>query len=625
MSNQQLYINDVAVDMPSERIKFKVESNLFSDASSIMTAHSYSISLPRTMRNDEIFALAFVAGADTGGKTTHTYLPCSLEVDGIKLFNRGRCVLSSVDDKGYKCNLYWGLLSIFDQIKDEGLDLCDLPMSRYWNENLSRWVYLEVYDDQLPQYKSGMTQEIYNDLDSESQELARHTPWILPSVPAITVLSDILTVYGLTLDLSAEANARLATLWHPLTTRKAMAKGEEVIINGVVQMKEMGSSGKYEPCFITPINDTNHQFNIIFAPLPLPDTPTTLNHSATNNYIANDAVSFVQGNQYVSTSRMTANADIKIKKVRIFGQLPYQATITIPNLDDREIRGTRQSSSDPFTFNEEINTEFSCASDDIVINISDQWGDPPTTLEAGTLNIQITLNDVTNVQVYRPWEFIRNYPSVGIINYIAEILAHIGGCIVGYVTTPNKLKIATLDEIVSATPSALDIIGVKTIKMTLDKLAQKNIYKHKENNDANTADEADGVIYTADSTLALERTAFDSKFKVPVQGKVLLWKVDGEKAEWNNAGDYIAGSFDDDYILDTGQNFTDTIELYYKNYEQIVVHPKMLEVAVRLSVLDLISLDFARPVHIEQLGRNYLIKSVETDSGDLYKLTLVQI
>ena len=161
--------------------------------------------------------------------------------------------------------------------------------------------------------------------------------------------------------------------------------------------------------------------------------------------------------------------------------------------------------------------------------------------------------------------------------------------------------------------------------MSFEKLAQKNTYKHKENNDADTADEAKGVIYTADGTLALERTAFDSKFKVPVQGKVALWEVDGDKARWNNAGDYIAGNYNDDYIMDTGQNFVDTINMYYTSYEQIVKYPKTLEVVVRLQILDLINFDFARPVYLKQLNRLYLVKSLESESNDTYKLTLVQI
>ena len=107
-------------------------------------------------------------------------------------------------------------------------------------------------------------------------------------------------------------------------------------------------------------------------------------------------------------------------------------------------------------------------------------------------------------------------------------------------------------------------------------------------------------------------------------GKVLLWKVDGEKASWNNAGDYIAGNLDGT-IANLGQDFMSTIDLYYQSYEQIVKYPKVIEAIVRLSVLDLIAFDFAKPVYITQLNRSYLVKTLETDSGDNYKLTLVQI
>ena len=100
MSKQQLYINGNVVDMPNEAVKIKVESNLFSDASKLMTAHSYNIALPRTINNDAIFANAFVPAADTGGNTTHRYLSASLYMDGVPLFERGQAVLESVDEKG---------------------------------------------------------------------------------------------------------------------------------------------------------------------------------------------------------------------------------------------------------------------------------------------------------------------------------------------------------------------------------------------------------------------------------------------------------------------------------------------------------------------------------------------
>ena len=60
MSRQQLYIEGRLVDMPNDDIKIKVASNIFSDISKVATAHSYSIALPRTITNDDIFALAYV-------------------------------------------------------------------------------------------------------------------------------------------------------------------------------------------------------------------------------------------------------------------------------------------------------------------------------------------------------------------------------------------------------------------------------------------------------------------------------------------------------------------------------------------------------------------------------------
>lgn len=631
MSKQQLYINGSVVDMPNEAVKIKVESNLFSDASKLMTAHSYNIALPRTINNDAIFGNAFVPAADTGGNTTHRYLSASLYMDGVPLFEQCRAVLESVDEKGYNINLYWGLLGIFDTIKEEGLNVCDLPASRYWQESRARWMYLpqkEDYGAMSPQYISGMTQTIYNNLDTESKELLDVSPWILPSIKAINVLNDIMLNYGLTLQLSAKASNRINLLWHPLTTTKAIAKDENVTINSVVQMHNMSfSDNKYEPTFLAPIHDTSHEPNYQWAALMNPDAPPTLNHSATNANIANDCVSIYIGNQYGRVGYMTANCDIKVTRMRIFGALPYPSIIYIPSLNDRRIAPTYDSgSTPPQTYDIDIRESFSVSAGEDILFLADEWRDPLDAFQAGILNIQLTIEDASGVQNRRPWSYVRNYPNVGIVNYISEILAHIGGCIVGSVATPNTLKIYTIDEVAATIPIDLDAYGVKSITMGIDNLAQKNVYKHKENDDAGTKDTAEGVIYTIDTTLELERTAFESKFKVPVLGRVLLWDVDGEKATWNNAGDYIAGYVDGaDTIVNTGQDFANVVSNYMAQYEAMVRYPKVVAVVVRLSVLDLLNFDFAKPIYIKQLNRSYLVKTLESESNDTYKLTLVQM
>ena len=625
---QQLFIRGMAVDMPADEIKINVASNLFSDADKIKTAHSYNVALPRTANNDSIFALAFLPASVTEQVSTHCYLPASLFVDGVPLFEQGQAVLTSVSDKGYNLSLFFGLLGIFDAIKREGLDLCDLPASVYWDESRSRWVYLTQYDDQLPQYTSGITSEDYSGLDNAGKELADAYPWILPSVPTSRVLADALGVYGLTLQLSTEASARIDLLWHPLTTRRAMAKGESLIVNGVVQMRHMGS-GKYEPSFIQPTADSSHPNNIIFASLPIPDHPSQYNHSATNNYIANDLLSIKLGQQYASISHMDAEGDFKVTKVKIWGTLPYQGTIIIPNLNERKITGTPQSGN--YVYDVEITSEFNCSRGDVVVNIADEWGDPPTTQQAGTLNVQLTIEDGDNVCISRPWEYIRNYPNMTLTKYLGEVLAHIGGCIVGSVNKPNTLTISTFDEVMQTQPQSCDLLGLNTITMTLAGQAQKNTYTHEKNEDNGGEYTAEGVIYTNDATLALERTAFSSKFKVPIRGIVRLWQVskgegkdDKDKLEWVAKGNYIASNLDG-YISNFNQDFKTAIADYYTNFERLVAVPKVIEAVVRLSVVDLLNFDLGRPVYFEQLGRQYLIESVESDQGEQYKLKLIQL
>lgn len=623
MSKQQLYINGKAVDMPTDEIKIKVESNIFSDADKIKTAHSYNIALPRTMTNDSIFALAYVPSAETGGRTTHTYLKASLYMDGVPLFVDGQAVLTSVDEKGYNLNLFWGLLNIFDTIKEESLNLCDLPNSSLWSETYSRWIYLAQYDDQLPEYISGMTQARYDTLDNESKYLADKNPWLLPSVRATRVFTDVLSIYNLGYHLSADASARLAALWHPLVSRKATAKGEDFIINGVITMGYVGS-GKYVPTFLDGIPDTSHPGNLIWANLTFIDNPPSLNHSTTYSNMANATTTV----EFGAFSNFKAVSDIKITKVRIFGTMPVRTSIFIPYCNERHVTET-EIQGGQYVYDVTINDEFSCKAGETIFVITDS---PVNNSDPGNLNVQFTVAGVEEVQTNHPWEYIRNYPEIKVIDYLSEILAHIGGCIVGSVAAANRLNITTFDEIVAETPIELDTYGIQSITMTLDDLAQKNVYTHEENDDNDTEYKAEGVIYTDDKTLEVEREAFKSHFKVPIGGLVRLWKVEQNddnttyKAEWVAEGDYIAGHDNwGNVLMNTGQDFASTISDYYTNYEKIINHPKEIEVVVRLSVLDLLNFDMARPVYITQLGRKYLIKSLESDSGEKYKLTLVQI
>jgi len=611
MKRQQLYINGTAVDMPSDEIKIKVASNILEDADSVMTAHSYNIALPRTMKNDSVFALAYVPTAKTANKSTHKYLQCALHLDDVPLFEDGQAVLTSVDDKGYNLTLLWGLLGMFDKIKDEGLELCDLPLSAYWDDINETWVQLARQNAQLS-YVSGMNNDIFGGLDNQSE--IEMLPWTLPVVSANDILGTISNVYGITFDFSGTATTRINELYHPLTSLKPKAD-DEVLYLGISAGFTL-VNGNYHLTYYPITTSTDFPDDIVFSNL------TAAYWYANNDKIGNNAIwAFNDANGHIN-----AKCDLNIRKIRVHGTPPTSANCKV-------IINSGGDSEDTQTFTAAFDytwEDVSIKRGESVIQIgsTSHWvGTPPAT----NIRVEMEIDGMSGMVIsYQALKYlntwyglVRNYPNMGVIEYISEILAHIGAFIVGSVTDTGKLKVITFDELFANTPNTYDTQGVEKITMSLDDVAQRNIYTH-QNNEDNVPYEGKGIIYTSDKTLKEERDAFKSSFKVPYNAMVRLFKVEDSKGSWVGSGDYIAGK--SGYTLrNTGQGFETILNNYYSQNKAMMRTPKTLELVVRLTLFDLRHFDFTKPVFIPQLGCNYLVQNLQSDKGDNYKLELIQI
>lgn len=630
MSKQQLYINEVAVDMPTDEIKISVPSNVMSDAGSIMTAHSYSLTLPRTLTNDSIMRNAYVAPSDTAGKSTHRYLKASLFVDGAPLFSDGRCVLDSVDDKGYKVSLFWGLLGLFDNIKDEGLNICDLPTSKYMPAQAdgSYWYNMLNPDTGKPintrLYVSGMNDEIFSTLNDDSRILARRLPWSMPVITANDVLAKIVSVYGLTFDMSQEAQNRINAIYHAPTSLKCLADGEVCVVNMRTAWTQQGSSNYYLH-FMNMAGTSGDVCDFLYlSPLAYSNPPFNF-HSASNKWQGNNAIMLANNSDILLT-----NCKLVVEKVRVWGYTSYPFVF--------EYNGTTHNSTlhnGQHTMDVTIDDEVSFDDGAQMLRVYSNSSGTSTTVT--TINVQIYFKELditngcyaTNGNWLSEW---RNMPNVTVIDYLNELLAHIGGCCVGSVTKPNALRITTWDEIAQNPMQRIDADGVKSIKMQFEKLAQKNKYTHKENEDNGVKYLGEGYTNTDDYTLDIERTAFESKFKVPQNVMVRLWKVEKDTdstkytASWVGGDDYILGYDSDAGICrNTGQDFAHVIENYYTNYKAVTKHPKVLEVVVRLTLLEMVAFNFERMVYVPQLGRRYIVTKLDSEGGDNYRLTMLQI
>ena len=603
---QQLYIKGVAVDMPAEEIKIKVASNILSDADKIMTAHSYNVALPRTMTNDNVFALAYVPAAETGSKTTHRYLTASLYVDDVPLFVAGQAVLTSVDDKGYNLTLLWGVLGVFDEIKREGLKVCELPLSVYWSESNAQWLTLAQNNQPIDEpYNSGMNATIYGTLDSASKTEADKHPWWMPADTAVNILTKIAAVYGIGIDYSTLASQRLARLTHIATTLRTMCKGEEVGWWTYSVLRSLGNNKFYIEWFNNN-GATADNVNI---------WQNALKADSNGVYVAQSAVHF--------------------KSVRVYGyRTRDDFWLGFPKAPDNEVQINPTYNSQ--TQRWEIDHTWYDAqleAGDYLPAFSTHHDGVPS--EQTQFRMEVVIDEVAEAVVGQRWEYTRNAPDVGIIKYISECLAHIGGFIVGSVTKADRLRVMTFDEVAQATPIEYELQGVKSIAMTFGNLARKNIYLHTENKDDEAQGmppyTAEGYISTNDNTLQVERDAFKSEFKVPRTNKILHWEVaknenaNNYKATWHDAGKNVLGFDVTFHYYNTGQDFGRTLADYYSEYQRVVTYPKAIEVIVRLSVVQLMQVDFTRPIYIEQLGRQYLIESVESDNNDNYKLKLLQI
>ena len=612
------------MDMPTDEIKIKVASNLFADVSKIATAHSYNIALPRTMTNDALFALAYIPTAATGGVTTHRYLTASLHIDGVPIFDGGKAIVTAVDEKGYNINLFWGLAGVLDEIKEEGLKLCDLPLSRRWNEAaMETWVSLPKYDNLLPFdtracLSSGMDSTVYDTLNDEGKAVADVKPWHVINVQAVDILSKITEVYGVEFDMTDRARQRIAAIWHPLTTLNIKCKDELVktTIEAFVYETSAGAG------------DWRLDWN--------PQAVTTNIEMAFR-----DLISDISEDTGLPIWKTKHGASVAFDSLHVHGKaafdfaLQFSATWANGCKHDDMV-----SVSDNFRIPATDNGDGTYGIDAWFYNINDNYMIPYFITDgwAGStqpeLYCDMVISSGGDMQVGDAFSKVRNYPSLKVTEYLTELLVHCGAFVVGVLTEKNALKIATYDDVLLSSGVKVDSHGTKSVAMSLDDVAQRNIYKHADNDDDGLSYAASGEIICSDDTLKDKRDAFSSHFKVPRINYVKLWDVtvvegsDKKNAAYSPQGDYIFGKsygMIDGSVDNTLIDFVGALVAYYSRYSTVIYRPKVVEVTFRLSVVDLLKFDMERPIYINQLGAKYAVMSLESDNGENYKAKLIQL
>lgn len=128
MVEQRLYIDGKLVDIDDDtKLTLNIKSNLFQDVSKIVSNRTFSVKLPKTVRNQRIFEHADKV-QDGGGGFPYKMHSARYFRNGVQLIGDGRAVCLSVGDS-IEISIVWGLFPAFTDIQSKGTTLNQLKSS----------------------------------------------------------------------------------------------------------------------------------------------------------------------------------------------------------------------------------------------------------------------------------------------------------------------------------------------------------------------------------------------------------------------------------------------------------------------------------------------------------------
>lgn len=122
MTDERLYIDGVLVDIGTDtKITLDVKSNLFRDISKIVSNNTYTVKLPKTVRNQMILEHTDLVQSD--GDYPYLFHQARYFRNGVEVIKDGRATILAVTDEAIEVCIVWGLYPNFSTLVSEGATL----------------------------------------------------------------------------------------------------------------------------------------------------------------------------------------------------------------------------------------------------------------------------------------------------------------------------------------------------------------------------------------------------------------------------------------------------------------------------------------------------------------------
>lgn len=595
----ELRINNECVDIGDVNIALVYKSNLLSDIDKITSSHSYTITLPMTTRNERIFNYSRTSGTRNG--LVAQYLPASYIRNGIEITRNATAYVESITEKGFNVVLIWDNVSALTEWIKGGKSIKDLTYNNIvWSSDYANRNWF-TYDAFIGRLDTGVDASIIPPL---------------PSVNVANILTKIFAEMGITYDVRSlhfplfNRPSNVPSVYAiPITTRGG---GAENATNGT-QFTDIVPIRRYEGA----------------------------DYGVSNGHLVGRV-----GVGYVSDIGLIKIELNNLQNVRVLVDLKWiarnyhrQPTLNVSFYLGSSTTAEIQVLSQGATIDASGNMTLSCELDTDCQNYdalfiafhldADEYCE---FLDGSTGSIQIIPTRKTAI-VGDEFDVQANVPDIKQVDFVKAILNLLGCAIVmneDGTFTITDLDYVTTRDAIDWSSKIVNYNGMpKDVSFKSQNFARKNFLKYSA--DKNTNINHDGMFTVDNDILEEEKTLFTFPFSATENGRIPYFKLsdNGEVSDEDVTTRIVrfSGLSQPTILVDDEKlNLQSVLTEYYNAKINLARSSVKIKVFAKLTELDLRSLDWTRPVYLEQTGQKYIVDEIDTDaSTEISEVTLIQI
>lgn len=612
---RELIIEGQHVDLaPDTDITLEFVNNIIGDIGKINLSRSYTVKIPKTIRNTRILDDPGRPGHESG--VTRRFLNARYYRNGIDLIGPAQAYILKTTPESYEIALVWNTLEALQTLSQYSgtlNDLTNLPTLTWIGPNGTTPDYTGGNDDSgaiFAFYNSGLGGVKYPTVDT-----ATH-----PSFKVESLIRRILGTADVPYELSANAKndiKDLAVLVAPKHAPSRKMEAESGSIAKRVALKAATINGR--PGTMLEMTNWEHGW----------DAPSDAAADVNNQ-------GFVTGDNDTHRVLLNLQSSADVDLTGVFLQIQGQIAKDQIVQDEEELLRAY--------FKPNAAGWYLYLDEEVKLSGWPQYtvsfGYPSGTQIAATLtpyDSSLPRFAVNRVHKTLSPSKINQFPVQGNLpdikqwDLIKACMAMFGWAAVIQNGTLYLLKYAELFSIAGAYnwTAKVDMTdgAPQEFGYTLDNWAQMNTLTFKE--DTPVGFEPNASLEIQDATLPEQRDFYELPFAASMQSEAPHYKVDGTEVEDIDIAPRIFQIVNKNGVrtLEFTENLygKGLVDANYASLQKVIRKPVTMTVHIRLHEIDLAQLDLTRAVYLEQYGKYYMILKIQTSGTDLCKVELLQL